>query len=291
VKRIGVIGHLGYAGLPAVLERLLEIAPTLGLTLALDQELYEAAGKRGELLGSPESLDAMMTLGGDGTFLRGARYVGGRAVPVLGINFGRLGFLTACSATEFEDGLRRLASGDFVAEPRMALSSSAMDAGGDERCRWLALNDVVLHKGGLARLVRFTVLVNGEQIGCYSADGLIVSTPTGSTGYSLSAGGPIVVPTLESLVITPVSPHTLAIRPLVLPPDVDVTVRADDGPGGILVTVDGQVGTTFTGGEALIVRRAPTPVHVVRFRDTTYFATLRNKLGWGGLSERDGQST
>ena len=290
MKRIGVIGHLGYAGLPAVLGRLLEIAPSLGLTLALDQELQEAAGGRGEPLGAPETLDAMMTLGGDGTFLRGARYLGGRAVPVLGINFGRLGFLTACSATEFEDGLRRLASGDFVAEPRMTLSSCAVDAEGVERCRWLALNDVVLHKGGLARLVRFTVLVDGEEIGCYSADGLIVSTPTGSTGYSLSAGGPIVVPTLESLILTPVSPHTLAIRPLVLPADVEVTVRADDGPGGLLVTVDGQVGTTFTGGEALIVRRAPTPVHIVRFRDTTFFSRLRNKLGWGGLTERDRQT-
>lgn len=291
MKRIGVIGHLGYAGLPAVLERLLEMAPSLDLSLALDQELHEAAGGRGERLGPPESLDAMMTLGGDGTFLRGARYVGGRPVPVLGVNFGRLGFLTACSAAEFEEGLRRLAVGDFVAEPRMALSSCAVDAGGQERCRWLALNDVVLHKGGLARLVRFTVYVDGEEIGCYSADGLIVSTPTGSTGYSLSAGGPIVVPTLESLILTPVSPHTLAIRPLVLPADVEVTVRADDGPGELLVTVDGQVGTTFTGGEALIVRRAPTPVHIVRFHDTTFFSRLRNKLGWGGLSERDGRSS
>jgi len=148
----------------------------------------------------------------------------------------------------------------------------------------------VLHKGGFARLVRLTVFVDDEAIGSYSADGLILSTPTGSTGYSLSAGGPIVDPTLESIVLTPVSPHTLAMRPLVLPADVEVKVRADDTPDELLVTVDGQVGTTFTGGELLVVRRAPTPVQLVRFPGTTFYTRLRHKLGWGGLSERDGRT-
>lgn len=285
--RIGVVGHLGYVGLPVVLRRLLEIAPSLGITLALDSELHAAIGQ-GELLEGPTGLDAMMTLGGDGTLLRGARYLAGHDVPVLGINFGRLGFLTACSAEEFELGLRRFAAGDYVAEPRMALQSTHVDASGRQHGPWLALNDVVLHKGGVARLVRFTVFVDGEAIGSYSADGLIVSTPTGSTGYSLSSGGPIVFPTVESIVITAVSPHTLGIRPLVLPANVEVGVRADAGPDELLVTVDGQVGTMFTGGEMLMVRRAAAPVHIVRFPGTTFFTRIRHKLGWGGLSERDG---
>ncbi|MEP6766795.1 MAG: NAD(+)/NADH kinase, partial [Gemmatimonadaceae bacterium] len=153
-----------------------------------------------------------------------------------------------------------------------------------------ALNDVVLHKDGFARVVRFSVHVDGEPIGAYSADGIIVSTPTGSTGYSLSAGGPVVVPMLDSIVVTPVSPHTLAMRALVLPPQCQILLQAEDAPEDVLVTVDGQVGTRFTKGESLLVRRAPHPVLLVRFPGSTFFSRLRRKLGWGGLSERDGET-
>ena len=288
--RVGVIGHRGYVGLPAILGTLLDIAPALGLTLAFEDDLWDIAGQ-GERLGGPEAVQALFTLGGDGTLLRGARWLDGHNVPILGINLGRLGFLTSCSGVDFEEGVRRFARGDFVSEPRMALESCALDRDGVERCNWRSLNDVVLHKGGFARVVRFTVFVDDEPIGSYSADGLVVSTPTGSTGYSLSAGGPIVVPTVESIVLTPVSPHTLAMRPLVLPPQVEVKVRADDGPEELLVTIDGQVGTTFTGGETLVVRRAASSVQIVRFPGTTFFTRLRRKLGWGGLSERDGDQS
>lgn len=288
--RVGVIGHRGYAGLPEILGTLLDIAPELGLELAFEEELWDIAEEGGRLE-NPTHVDALFTLGGDGTLLRGARFLDGHSVPILGINLGRLGFLTSCSGEEFEDGVRRFARGEFTSVARMALSSSALDRDGVERCGWLSLNDVVLHKGGFARLVRFSVFVDDEPIGSYSADGLVISTPTGSTGYSLSAGGPIVVPTVESIVLTPVSPHTLAMRPLVLPPSVVVKVRADDGPAELLVTIDGQVGTTFTSGETLVVRRAPNPVQIVRFPGTTFFNRLRRKLGWGGLSERDGDTT
>lgn len=288
--RVGIIGHRGYVGLPAILGTLLDIAPSLGLTLAFEDDLWDIAGQ-GERLGGPETVQALFTLGGDGTLLRGARWLNGHNVPILGINLGRLGFLTSCSGVDFEEGVRRFARGDFVSEPRMALESCALDRDGVEGCNWRALNDVVLHKGGFARVVRFTVFVDDEPIGSYSADGLVVSTPTGSTGYSLSAGGPIVVPTVESIVLTPVSPHTLAMRPLVLPPQVEVKVRADDGPEELLVTIDGQVGTTFTGGETLVVRRAASSVQIVRFPGTTFFTRLRRKLGWGGLSERDGDQS
>ncbi len=287
--RVGVVGHRGYVGLPAILGTLLDIAPELGLTLAFEDELWEIA-EEGERLGSSNEVDALITLGGDGTLLRGARFLNGHMAPILGINLGRLGFLTSCSGEEFEEGVRRFAHGDFTPESRMALLSCVLNRDGQQRCEWLSLNDVVLHKGGFARVVRFTVFVDDEAIGSYSADGLVISTPTGSTGYSLSAGGPIVVPTVESIVLTPVSPHTLAMRPLVLPPHAKVMVRADDGPEELLVTVDGQVGTTFTGGEMLVVRRAPNPVQIVRFPGTTFFARLRRKLGWGGLSERDGET-
>jgi NAD+ kinase len=287
--RVGIIGHRGYPGLAGMLSTLVDIAPSLGLTLAFEPELWEIA-EEGDRLEDPHQIDALFTLGGDGTLLRGARFLNGYAVPILGINLGRLGFLTSCSSEEFELGVRRFAAGDFASEARMALSSCALDRNGQQRCEWLALNDVVLHKGGFARVVKLSVLVDDELIGTYSADGLVLSSPTGSTGYSLSAGGPIVVPTVESIVVTPVSPHTLAMRPLVLPPHVNVKVRAEDGPDELLVTIDGQVGTTFTSGETLVVRRAPNPVHIVRFAGSTFFSRMRRKFGWGGLSERDGDT-
>ncbi len=287
--RVGIIGHRGYVGLPDILSTLLDISPALGLTLAFEPELWEIA-EEGDRLEDPHQIDALFTLGGDGTLLRGARFLNGYSVPILGINLGRLGFLTSCSGDEFELGVRRFAGGDFASEARMALASCALDRFGHQRCEWLALNDVVLHKGGFARVVKLSVFVNDELIGTYSADGLVLSSPTGSTGYSLSAGGPIVVPTVESIVLTPVSPHTLAMRPLVLPPQVEVKVRAEDGPDELLVTIDGQVGTTFTSGETLVVRRAPNPVHIVRFPGTTFFSRMRRKFGWGGLSERDGDT-
>lgn len=287
--RVGVVGHRGYEDLPEILGRLLDIAPELGLTLAFEDELWEIA-EEGDRLGSPEEVDALLTLGGDGTLLRGARFLDGHHAPILGINLGHLGFLTSCGAQEFEEAVRRFSRGDFVSEPRMALQSCAIDKNGVQSSEWLALNDVVLHKGGFARVVKLAVYVDGEPVGTYSADGLIISTPTGSTGYSLSAGGPIVVPTVESILVTPISPHTLAIRPLVLPPTSEVRVRGDDGPDELLVTVDGQVGATFTGGETLLVRRAPRPVQIVRFPGTTFFTRMRNKLGWGGLAVRDGET-
>ncbi len=284
--RVGVVGHRGYAALAAVLDMLLTSSRTLGLKLVFEDELWEIA-RQGERLSGPHNLDALITLGGDGTLLRGARLLQGRQIPILGVNFGRLGFLTSCSADDMQEGVRLLACGDYVSEQRMTLESCTIDGDRSERCRWLALNDVVLHKGGFARLVRFSVFIDGEAIGSYSADGLIISTPTGSTGYSLSAGGPIVVPTVESIVVTPVSPHTLAMRPLVLPPHVEVRVRADGGPDELLVTVDGQVGTTLTDGEVLVVHRATSTVQIVHLPGVTFFARLRHKLGWGGLSGRD----
>jgi NAD+ kinase len=288
--RVGVIGHRGYEDLDQTLAMLLRLAPSLGLALAFEDDLWAIAGA-GVRLEDPASVDALITLGGDGTLLRGARFLNGRSAPILGVNFGHLGFLTSCSADELTQGVQRLAAGDFIAEPRMALASEVQDRHGVVRCQWLSLNDVVLHKGGFARVVKFIVAVDEEPIGSYSADGLVLSTPTGSTGYSLSAGGPIVVPTFESIVLTPVSPHTLAMRPLVLQPQATVQVRAGEGPAEILVTVDGQVGTTFQAGETLVVRRAPDPVHIVRFPGTTFFGRMRRKLGWGGLSERDGHTS
>ena len=284
--RLGVIGHQGYEELPEILRTLFRLAPAIGIEPFLEQGLHEIAGK-GARLDDPSQLEGLVTLGGDGTLLRGARFLDGRDIPILGVNLGRLGFLTSCQSEDFAAALRNLASGDYVAQPRMALSARAIDHAGQVRKQWRALNDFVLHKGGFARVVRLNVFVDDESIGTYAADGIVISTPTGSTAYSLSAGGPVVVPALESIVITPISPHTLAIRSLVIPADAEVTVEANETPTELLVTVDGQVGTSFVKGEKLKVRKADNPVRIVRFPGATFFERMTVKLGWGGPPERD----
>jgi NAD+ kinase len=285
VIRLGVVGHQGYGGLADVLATLRRLAPSLDLRLSYEDTLHDPAGDTPRIV--PDELDALLTLGGDGTLLRAARLVPERPVPILGVNLGRLGFLTCCPAAHLEEALRRLAAGDYRVEARMTLDARVADAAGGERARWRALNDVVLHKGGFARVVSVRVEADGEIVGQFSADGIVIATPTGSTAYNLSAGGPVVVPTLESILVTPVSAHTLALRPIVLPPTSQVTVRANDGPDELLVTVDGQVGCTFGQGEALVVRRSSHPVSIIRFPERSFFSTMREKLHWGGLLERD----
>jgi NAD+ kinase len=285
VIRLGVIGHQGYEGLPEVLRDLSELTPRLGVRLLLEEGL--AGPGATERLASPDAVDAMLTLGGDGTLLRAARFLAGRSAPIIGVNLGRLGFLTCCPAPDLPLALERFVAGDYQAEPRMALRACVADAAGAERAHWFALNDVVLHKGGFARVVPLRIAANGEPVAAYSADGVIISTPTGSTAYSLSAGGAVVVPTLETILLTPISAHTLAIRPLLLAPNAEVTVQADDAIEELWVTVDGQGGTTFTPGERLVVRRASHHVIIVRFSGQSFFSTMRRKLGWGGLLERD----
>jgi len=286
VIRLGVIGHLEYDGLVEVLRTIFRLAGELDIEPVFEPDLLDVAAGAGRLQADTE-IDALVTLGGDGTLLRGARLVSGRAVPILGINLGRLGFLTSCGRDEAELALRRLAAGDYLAERRMQLEGRALDSAGGARKRWFALNDVVLHKGGFARVLHLTVSANGDPIGTYAADGIVFSTPTGSTAYSLSAGGPVVVPTVESILVTAISPHTLAIRPLVLPADTELRVHTDDGPDELLVTVDGQVGTTFAVGDTLVVRRADRHALIVRFPGSTFFSVLTRKLGWGGLADRD----
>ena len=278
MMRVGVVGHLGYADLQSSLRQLGAAAPKAGAELVFEPELQSLLGEHAKSFDT-SGLDALITLGGDGTLLRAARLLGGREIPILGVNFGQLGFLTACRRDDAELALTRLVQKDFVAEPRMVLEAFA--TGGQRASeRWYALNDVVLHIAGKARMMRLRVEASGDLVGSFAADGLIVSTPTGSTAYSLSAGGPVVDPQLDSIVLTPVSAHTLAIRPLLLSPDTTVAISTTGEPGDRRLTVDGQVGRSLNETEALCVRRAPHRVHLVRFPDTSFFRRLREKLSW-----------
>jgi NAD+ kinase len=284
--RLGVIGHLEYDGLDAILRFLAREAPSHGYSLAYEDELLGPAGSR-ERLSRPDQVDVLLALGGDGTLLRAARFLDGAAVPILGVNLGKLGFLTTCNHEEFPGAFAAFARGDFTVQPRMALEASTITAGGAVGVKLRALNDVVVHKGGFARVLRMRTFVNDELIGAFAADGAVLATPTGSTAYSLSANGPIVVPTFDSILVTPVAPHTLALRPTILPPDAVIRLEVEDAPEEVLVTADGQVGTSLGAGQSLVVRRASSPTLLVQLEGNSFFSRLRRKLGWGGLAERD----
>ena len=277
--RLGVIGNRDYPDLDRVLQRLLSLASSLGAELHLEANLKDLASGHELPALTPEGVDALMTLGGDGTLLRGARFLGGREIPILGVNLGRLGFLSACGPDDLESGVRRLVNGDYRGESRMMLEGRSGLA--EDPRRWYALNDIVLHKSGKARVIWLRVEVDGEEVASYAADGIVLSTPTGSTAYNLSVGGPVVVPGHASIVISPISAHALSIRPVVVPPDATIVVHADDDGTERLVTVDGQVGATLGTSETLMVRRAARSVILVRFPEMTFFTRMRKKLGWG----------
>lgn len=283
---VGVIGNPRYAGLAAILPRVAARAEGLGLVLHSEPPLEPFWPKHLPPIGSAP-LDALLTLGGDGTLLRGARLLRGAPVPVLGLNLGRVGFLTAAARDEVEVALERLASGQFLTERRHTLQTSIVPARGEPVTLPVALNDVTIHKGGVARLIRLNVQLDGEDVGNYSADGLIVATPTGSTAYSLSAGGPIIVPDVEALVITPICAHTLAVRPLVIPANARIGITPiRPWTEDLLVSVDGQQATTLAADDRIEIHRGDAAVLLVRFQ-SDYFARMRASLRWGDLFERE----
>jgi len=288
---LGVVGNPNYRDLGALLAHLAQVAPRVGITLFSEEGLLPLWPEpKPQRLAPPPvtAIDCLLTLGGDGTLLRGARALNGANVPVLGVNLGRVGFLTTASTQNLDWALDALVRRAYATEPRLGLLPSIVDKQGRGRTESLVLNDVVVHKGGVARVVRLRVAVDGDDVGQYSADGIIVSTPTGSTAYSLSAGGPIVVPGVDAIVLTAICPHTLAVRPLVLPSAVTVSIEpippwTDD----VLLSFDGQVGTTIQPGERLLVRRAERPVLLIRLGPEGFFARMRKKLQWGDLSDRE----
>ena len=223
--------------------------------------------------------DLIVVLGGDGTLLSVARRTEAR-VPILGVNMGELGFLTGVVEAEAMPMLARVIAGRYELDRRMTLAAH-LERAGRARGRFRAVNDVVITHGAVARILEFTVSVDGLPFSAYRADGMIVATPTGSTAYSLSVGGPIVEPTVQVLLLSPISPHTLSNRPVVLGPDAVVRITIGRGEADALLTIDGQEGTRLAAGDVIEVRQGRSPVSLVRSPDRTYYDVLRSKLGWG----------
>lgn len=289
--RLGVLSQPNHPALREIIERLRASARDIGAELVFTRDLLEVAGGEGPPLEDDMAgVDFLLTLGGDGTLLRGARLAGPLDVPVVGCNLGKLGFLTTVPPDRLEELLLRLRDGRYEEERRLALRVGLHPADGpDGRATaeptqtFYALNDAVVHKGGFARLISMRVWVNEEEIGQYSADGIVLATATGSTAYSLSAGGPILVPSLDALVASPICPHTMSIRPVVVPADATISVEIVSRMEGILVTVDGQTGGQLGGGGRVSVRRSPHPVRLIRMPDQNFFSVLRQKMRWGDV--------
>ncbi len=283
-RRVGVVCRSRTDGVDRVLREVLDLSDELDFEVFPEESSCagDLAGRRSlEACGEPPEL--LLTLGGDGTLLRGARAVA-RGTPILGVNLGHLGFLTSLGAAEVGQGLRMLRAGQGWLDLRTTIEGTIAREHDGTSARVWALNDLVLHKGGVARVVRLDLSVGWdggrEEVGRFSGDGVIVATPTGSTAYSLSAGGPILAPDMTSLVVTPISPHTLAMRPLVLPAHGTVTVRAVDRDDDLVVTADGQTGIPLDSGDRLEVRPGGKGIALVRFPGHTFFDTLRRKLNW-----------
>ncbi len=286
---VGVVGNPSYGDLKNLLAHLAEVAPRLGFTLFTEERIASLWPQPAPPpLGQPPRLDCLVTLGGDGTLLRGARTLNGANTPILGVNLGRVGFLTTATSQTLDWAIEAMVRRAYATESRLALEPSILDKQGRSRTEPVVLNDVVVHKGGVARVIRLRVSVDGEEVGQYSADGIIVSTPTGSTAYSLSAGGPIVVPGVDAIVVTAICPHMLAVRPLVVSSHAQVAIEPiPPWTEDVLVSFDGQVGTTIQPGDRLLVRRADRSVLLVRLGPEGFFARMRKKLQWGDLSDRE----
>jgi NAD+ kinase len=223
--------------------------------------------------------DLIVVLGGDGTLLSIARR-SGPDVPILGVNLGELGFLTEIVEDEAMDMLARVVAGRYELDRRMTLAAT-LRRNGRAFGRRRALNDVVITNGARARIIEFAVSVDGLPLTTYRADGMIVATPTGSTAYSLSVGGPIVEPTVQVLLLSPISPHTLSNRPMVLRPNAVVRIEIAKRERDALLTIDGQEATALEGSDVIEVRQGRSPVALVRAPTRTYYDVLRSKLGWG----------
>ena len=283
MTRVGLVAKPDAAEAQRVVRQLVEWLAARGVTAVLEKEtagLVPAAAVASALKSDlPGQVDALIVLGGDGTLLSMARAVGDLGVPILGVNLGGLGFLTATTLDEMLPALEALLAGGMAVEERMMLGARVL-RGVQTVGEHVALNDVVITKSAMSRIIDLAISVDGRHATSYRADGLIISTPTGSTAYNLSAGGPILFPTMDAVVLTPIAPHTLSNRPIVLPgaQRVDVTLLVDQE---VMLTMDGQVGVRLRQGDVVQVQKAHARIRLLRFAQKDFFSVLRTKLKWG----------
>jgi NAD+ kinase len=283
IRTAGIISKPNRELLSSVVPPLIKWLRERKIEVFVDQETQECVN-----CGSPAvardaiaaQVDLLIVLGGDGTLLSAARALGNHKVPILAVNLGGLGFLTSVTLDELYPLLEQVVAGKHRTSERMMLDATILRAGQPDE-RQCALNDAVANKAALARMLDFDVHVDGNHVGRYRADGLVVATPTGSTAYSLAAGGPIIDPDLDAFVITPICPHMLTNRPLVVPDSarIDLDFTAADEP--VYMTLDGQIGFQLKPKDRVTITKSKSRVALVRPPSKTYFEVLRSKLKWG----------
>lgn len=284
MKRVAIYPNLDKPACAAELRRLSSWLKRRGLEVRVPLDGTARPGERGRPAFTAHQLqgvDLMVVLGGDGTLLSAARAIYPRRVPILGINFGGLGFLADISTDRMLPVLDQVLAGHYRPEPRMMLRVSVVDAAGRAVETVHGLNDIVLHQTGRRAIVIQAVLA-GTPLGAFRADGIIVATPTGSTAYSLSAGGPVVEPTLNVLIATPVCPHTLSLRPLVFPAGQVLELRVPPTETEVTLTLDGQVSLAFQPDQSVRITRAAKRIWFLQAEDRSFYDVLRAKLRWGG---------
>jgi NAD+ kinase len=284
-KKIGLIGKHGDPSVRETLLRLCDYLNSKGCEVILE----EATGKLldGSPLPSlpeidlPSCSDLVIVVGGDGTLLHAARALASQNTPLLGINLGRLGFLVDISPDEMLPHLDAILAGEYEQERRFLLEVSMGDESSSERFIH-AFNDVVLHKWTIARMIEFETYVDNQFVNDQRSDGLIVSTPTGSTAYALSGGGPLLHPTLNAIVLVPICPHTLSNRPIVVDGDSEIEIRLNSAhTEDVQITCDGQSTLPLMPGESVRIRKAPHEIRLIHPKGYDYYSILRAKLGWG----------
>jgi NAD+ kinase len=282
MKRVGIIAK---PQRPEVVELLGQFIPWLreqGLEVFLDEDSAPSLRMEGYPRARiPALAEMLVVLGGDGTILSAARLVCEAGVPLLGVNLGGLGFIAEVCAEDIYPAMERVLKGDCPVEERMMLEVG-IHRHGQQIASYTVLNDVVLNKGALARIIDIETSVDGSYMTTFRADGLIAATPTGSTAYSLSAGGPVLHPAVQGMVLTPICSHTLAIRPIVLPPSSVVEIRPMNPHGGeVFLTMDGQVGFSLMEKDRVVVRRSEHTTRLLVPFQRDFFKVLREKLKWG----------
>lgn len=281
MKRIGIVCKTGRSEPVELVKNLLPWLKGKGADCFVDFEVAQSLGIEGYSRSQiPDLVEIVIVFGGDGTMLSVARLVCEKAIPILGVNLGGLGFITEVNVAELYEAMERVLMGQFEVEDRLMLAASVRRHG-EEIAEYTVLNDVVINKGALARIINLETFVDKAYVTTFRADGLIVSTPTGSTAYCLSAGGPILYPTTNCIALTPICPHTLTNRPIVIPDTALVEISLKSVAEDVFLTLDGQVGFSLTRDDVVVVKKSPFKTRLVIPHEKDFFQVLRTKLGWG----------
>ncbi len=293
IKCVGLFGNPLKSDLPLAVQAISTICDAAGVEVFASEDL--AGGVPASLPVLPnedliEKVDVVIALGGDGTMLRAGRVLGLSGVPLLGVNLGSLGYLTDVPLEELSAAVAKLLAGEFHIDNRSRVYCAVWREG-KKIAAASALNDLVVNMGPLPRALDMELLMDGDSLGRFLGDGIIVSTPTGSTAYNLSAGGPICQSTVDCLLVSPICPHSLGMRPLIVASDTKIELILIETGEGAVLTADGQRTHTLANGDRLVFREAHREVNLVKFPQSSFYRVMRHKLNWGGTRRRSGEDT